>query len=105
MKVLQTFSIGERLFQHHIYLEDDDRVELVDVESGETLLIYTANCEIVSPEGKIGDFVTEGGYWVSYTDPLRTRRVHRPDSVAYDSLLLSEVDYSRKFIAGFGPAL
>lgn len=99
MGTIEIFKVGERTFEHVIFSDEDDRVELRDYETEETLLIYTADCEILGPNGQIGRFTIEGDNWVSYTRPLQTRVVHRSTD-GCGGLLDAEVDYSRAYVAG-----
>lgn len=66
------FAVGESHYELHHKVDNDSR----EVRSGEDFsltMVIDSSLRFTGPDGKIGDMCNEGGKWVFYFGPLRTR--------------------------------
>lgn len=71
MLSLALIRVGGKRFQFFHNVETDGR-ELYDQDEN-LILIVDANLNFIEPAGRFGDLQVEGGRWVFYYGPLRTR--------------------------------
>ncbi len=91
---ISSFRIGFDIYEHQIFPQERDQVELVS-EKGETLLEFTNDLFVKDKSGTIGYITREGESWVYYERPLQTRVApSRPDK----GLLGFEVEISKRYL-------
>lgn len=88
-----SFRIGMDMFDHFIFPQERDQVELQN-EQGETVLEFSNDLIVRNKDGIVGNITREGDEWVYYENPLRTRVVC-PSGM---SLLTFEREISKRYL-------
>lgn len=93
---LSSFSLGDKLYKHVIFIDEDDRVELQDGR-GTTVLTYTADCVVYDKDKSLlGMFSMDGrGRWL-----FQGRGKHSQPYTFTHDLLEAEVEVSKMYLNG-----
>lgn len=73
--LISSFIHNAEHYKHVLFTHERDQVELIHIDTGETILEFGANCIVKNKDGKIGDLSMcgPGGTWVYFEGELRTK--------------------------------
>lgn len=107
---IRSFAHGAHRYRHAmdyvtdtILLQRYNQAAETPEDEWTTMLEYTSDCRVRRFNHSIGmetiaNFTMEGGRWVLYEGPLRTRVEFKPNRTA-EALLDAEVEYSQRWLA------
>lgn len=90
---MSTFVVDGEEYRLDLFPLERGQREVVHVETLETVLEFSRNGLVKDKSGKLGDVHLEGGKWIYYQDPIRSR--HSFDS---DNLVDVEVAIAKMYL-------